>query len=147
MEVSKSTDHLVSRRTVLCGIALIAAGLTAETAAAATTATGVTQAGKKLKLDLTKNAALSKVGGVVQIDLSDGSSIAVVRTAAGTKGLSAISLSCTHNGVTVMQQGTGWTCPAHGSQFALNGKLIQGPARSALQKYPVSATAKTLTIG
>jgi cytochrome b6-f complex iron-sulfur subunit len=147
MEVSKSTDHLVSRRTVLCGVALIAAGLTTEGAAAATTATGVTQAGKKLKLDLTKNAALSKVGGVVQIDLSDGSSIAVVRTAAGVKGLTAINLACTHNGVNVMQEGTSWVCPAHGSEFALSGKLVKGPARSALKKYAVSATAKTLTIG
>ena len=86
MEVSKSTDHLVSRRTVLCGIALIAAGLTAESASAATTAVGVTQAGKKIKLDLSKNRSLAKVGGVVQIDLSDGSSLAVIRNAAGKIG-------------------------------------------------------------
>ena len=147
MEVSKSTDHLVSRRTVLCGIALIAAGLTAESASAATTAVGVTQAGKKIKLDLAKNKSLAKVGGVVQIDLSDGSSLAVIRTAAGNKGLVALNLSCTHNGVTVMQQGNGWICPAHGSQFELNGKLVQGPARSALQKYPISVTGKTAVIG
>ena len=70
-----------------------------------------------------------------------------IRTAAGTKGLSAISLSCTHNGVTVMQQGNEWVCPAHGSQFGLNGKLIQGPARTALQKYPITATATTAMIG
>ena len=147
MEVSKSTDHSISRRGVLCGIALLAVGLTTEAVQAATTAAGVTQAGNKLKLDLTKNKALSKVGGVVQIDLSDGSAIAVVRTAAGVKGISAISLSCTHNGVTVMQQGTGWICPAHGSQFGLNGKLIKGPARSALQRYPIAATATSVTIG
>jgi cytochrome b6-f complex iron-sulfur subunit len=147
MEVSKSTDHLVSRRTVLCGIALIAAGLTAEGAAAATTASGITQVGKKIKLDLTKNPALAKVGGVAQIDLTDGTSIAVVRTAAGVKGLTAINLACTHNGVNVMQEGSLWVCPAHGSEFAINGKLVKGPARSALKKYAVSATAKTLTIG
>ena len=68
---------------------------------------------KKLKIDLTKNKALAKVGGAIQIDLSDGSSIAVVRTAAGTKGLVALSLACTHAGATVMQQGNGWLCPAH----------------------------------
>jgi len=147
MEVSKSTDHLVSRRTVLCGIALIAAGLTTESASAATTAVGVTQAGKKIKLDLSKNRSLAKVGGAIQIDLSDGSSLAVVRIAAGTKGLVALSLACTHAGATVMQQGNGWLCPAHGSQFALNGKLIQGPARTALQKYPITATATTAMIG
>ena len=137
----------ISRRSVFCGVALLAVGLTAEKAEAAVPATGITQVGNKLKLDLTKNKSLAKVGGVVQIDLSDGSSIAVVRTANGTKGLTAISLSCTHNGVTVMQQGNGWVCPAHGSQFGLNGKLIQGPARTALQKYPITATATTAMIG
>ena len=147
MEVSKSTDHLISRRGVLCGIALLAVGLSSEAAAAATNAVGVTQAGSKLKLDLTKNKALAKVGGVVEIPLSDGSVIAVIRTAAGMKGITAINLACTHNGVTVMQQGNGWLCPAHGSQFGLSGKLIKGPARSALQKYPVTATATTVTIG
>lgn len=147
MEVSKSTENSISRRSVLCGIALLAVGLSAEGAEAATTAVGATQVGKKIKLDLAKNKALAKVGGMVQLDLSDGSALAVVRTAAGNKGITAINLACTHNGVNVMPQGTGWICPAHGSQFALGGKLIKGPARTALQKYPVVATATTVTIG
>ena len=141
------SEKELSRRAVLCGAALLAVGLTAEKALAAVPATGVSQVGKKLKIDLTKNKALAKVGGAIQIDLSDGSSLAVVRTAAGTKGLVALSLACTHAGATVMQQGNGWLCPAHGSQFALNGKLIQGPARTALQKYPITATATTAMIG
>ena len=141
------SEKELSRRAVLCGAALLAVGLTKEKALAAVPATGISQVGKKLKIDLTKNKALAKVGGAIQIDLSDGSSIAVVRTAAGTKGLAALSLACTHAGATVMQQGNGWLCPAHGSQFALNGKLIQGPARTALQKYPITATATTAMIG
>ena len=147
MEVNLRTDNSVSRRSVLCGIALLAVGLSAEGAEAATTAVGATQVGKKIKLDLAKNKALTKVGGMVQIDLSDGSAIAIVRTAAGIKGITAINLACTHNGVNVMQQGSGWICPAHGSEFALGGKLVKGPARTALQKYPVVATATTVTIG
>ena len=147
MEVSKNTDKTFSRRSVLCGVALLAVGLSTESASAATTAVGATQAGNKIKLDLAKNKALAKVGGLVQIDLSDGSSLAIVRTAAGAKGISAINLSCTHQGVPVKQQGSGWMCPAHGSQFALIGKLIKGPARSALQKYPVSVTGNSILIG
>lgn len=143
----KLSNTQVSRRAALCGIALIAAGLTTDTAAAATTAVGATQTGKKIKLDLTKNAALAKVGGVVQIDLSDGSSIAIVRTAAGAKGITAINLSCTHNGVPVMQEGSKWVCPAHGSEFALGGKLVKGPARTALQKYAVKVTGNSVVIG
>ena len=141
------SEKELSRRAVLCGAALLAVGLTTEKALAAVPATGVSQVGKKLKIDLTKNKALAKVGGAIQVDLSDGSSLAVIRNAAGNKGLVALNLSCTHNGVTVMQQGNGWICPAHGSQFELNGKLVQGPARSALQKYPISVTGKTALIG
>ena len=137
----------VSRRGVFCGVALLAVGLLPEAAQAAVTAVGVKVVGKKLVLDLKQNKVLNKVGGVVQIDLQDGTSMAVIRTAAGTKGLTAISLACTHNGVTVMEQDGAWICPAHGSQFALNGKLINGPARTALQKFPITATATTATIG
>ena len=143
MELAKE----VSRRSVLCGIALIAVGLLPEAANAAVPAVGVKAKGKKLLVDLKANKVLAKVGGVVQIDLSDGSSIALVRTAPGNKGLSAISLSCPHQGVTVIQQDNQWLCPAHGSQFALGGALVQGPARSALQKYPITATASTAVIG
>lgn len=143
----KNTENSISRRALLCGAALLAVGLTSETAEAATTAVGATQSGNKIKLNLAKNKALSKVGGMVQIDLSDGSSMAIVRTAAGAKGITAINLACTHQGVPVKQQGSGWICPAHGSKFALNGKLEQGPARNALQKYPVSITGNSILIG
>jgi len=137
----------VSRRSVLCGIALIAVGLLPDAANAAAPAVGVKVKGKKLLVDLKVNKALAKVGGVVQIDLNDGSSLAIVRTAPGVKGLTAISLACTHQGITVIEQDNQWLCPAHGSKFALSGALVQGPARSALQKYPITATATTAVIG
>jgi Rieske Fe-S protein len=137
----------VSRRGLLCGIALLAVGLLPEAALAAVPAVGIKQVGKKLQLDLKKNAALAKVGGVVEIGLSDGSTIAVVRTAAGNKGLVAMNLACTHQGVPVAQVGNKFVCPAHGSQFGLDGKVIQGPAQQGLYKYPLTATATTATIG
>ncbi len=137
----------VSRRGLLCGIALVAVGLMPEAALAAVPAVGIKQVGKKLQLDLKKNAALSKVGGVVEISLSDGSTLAVVRTASGAKGLVAMNLACTHQGVPVQQSGNTFICPAHGSQFGLDGKVIQGPARQGLYKYPLTATATTATIG
>ena len=105
------------------------------------------QVGSKLQLDLAQNKPLSKVGGVVVIDLSDGSSLAVIRTTSAVNGIIAMNLSCTHQGVTVMQTGKTWTCPAHGSTFSQVGKVIRGPALQALLKYPVKVTAKTVTIG
>jgi cytochrome b6-f complex iron-sulfur subunit len=138
----------IGRRALLCGAIALAVGVSPSIAEAAVPAAGLTQRKDgKLDIDLTKNPALKKVGGVITIDLSNGSSVAVVRTALGVKGLTVLNLSCTHNGVTVMQNGNQWLCPAHGSQFTLAGKVSQGPARTALFKYPSTATLKTLTIG
>ncbi len=135
----------VGRRALLCGIATLSLGFLPDAAEAAT---GITQ-GKdgKIHIDLKKNKGLAKVGGAVVLGLADGSSLALVRSAAGTNGLNALNLSCTHNGVTVMEQDKKWICPAHGSQFALNGKLVNGPARSALMKYPLKVTSSEAIIG
>ena len=138
----------IGRRALLCGAIALAVGVSPSIAEAAVPAAGVAQRKDgKLDIDLSKNPALKKVGGVITIDLSNGSSVAVVRTALGVKGLTVLNLSCTHNGVTVMQNGNQWLCPAHGSQFTLAGKVSQGPARTGLFKYPSTATLKTLTIG
>ena len=138
-------SHPVTRRALLCGLTAAALGVIPETAQAAN---GITQpSAGKIRVDLKVNKNLAKVGGVVTIPLSNGATVALVRTAAGVKGFTALDLSCTHQGVTVQEQGSKWICPAHGSQFALNGKLVNGPARSALQKYPVSATSAAVIIG
>jgi cytochrome b6-f complex iron-sulfur subunit len=46
----------------------------------------------------------------------------------GLDGLKAYSLICTHLGCTVDLAEEGFTCPCHGSQFALTGSVEQGPA-------------------
>ena len=145
--MSEQVKASVSRRGLLCGMALVGLGLLPEAAFGATPAVGIKAVGKKLQLDLTKNKSLAKVGGVVTIPLSDGSSLAVVRTALGTKGLVAMNLSCTHQGVPVEQVGKKFVCPAHGSQFGLDGAVIQGPAQVGLYKYTLTATATSAVIG
>ena len=137
----------IGRRAVLCGAVALALGVSTDIASASSPAVGIKQVGKKLQLELAKNKALAKVGGAVTFDLCDGSSVAIVRTAATTNGFVAMNLSCTHQGVTVVQQGSSWMCPAHGSQFDKSGKVLRGPASQALYKYPVTATAKLVTIG
>ena len=137
----------VTRRAVLCGAIALTLGLTTDLATASVPASGISQSGGKLKIDLAKNKALAKVGGIVTIDLSDGRTIAIIRTSKAVNGYNSIDLSCTHNGVTVMQQGNNWICPAHGSEFTLPGKVVRGPARTALTKIPLTATAKTVTLG
>jgi Rieske Fe-S protein len=139
----------ISRRSAICGVVLASLGLAMDFAPdAAQAATGITTLKNgKLQITLAANKALAKVGGAVIIGLSDGSEMAVVRTAPGVNGFSALSLTCPHNQATVMQQGKDWICPAHGSEFSLSGKVLRGPARQALGAYPLAATAKTLTIG
>lgn len=98
----------LARRAVLCGAVAVALGLSTDLASASTVAVGAKQVGKKLQLTIAQNKALTKVGGAVTIALSDGSSIAVVRTTSAANGFIAMNLSCTHQGVTVEQQGTNW---------------------------------------
>ena len=137
----------VNRRTLICGVAAVAAlGVTKQSAVAAT---GIkTLANGKTEIDLTANAALKKVGGVVQLEISKYGKVAVVRTSKSTNGFSVINLACPHAGVTVKQSSSGWICkpPGHGSEFALNGALKVGPASSALQSIKFTATTKAVTI-
>jgi Rieske Fe-S protein len=138
----------ISRRGLLCGIGAVAAltfGFAPENAIAAA---GVTKLKNgKYQIDLAANKVLATIGGAVSFTQSDGSPTVVVRTAAGTKGISAVSLVCTHAGVTVQEVDKQWQCPAHGSLFALDGKLLGGPAKSALKKYPVTVSGSKATIG
>tara|TARA_B100000614_G_scaffold254748_1_gene270663 strand:- start:5579 stop:6343 length:765 start_codon:yes stop_codon:yes gene_type:complete len=52
----------------------------------------------------------------------------------------AVSAKCTHRGVAVdpFKKGKGLYCRAHGSQFDVDGRVVRGPARSALKSYDTS---------
>jgi glycine/D-amino acid oxidase-like deaminating enzyme len=70
------------------------------------------------------------VGAVIEVD---GRPTAVFATASGD--LLAVSAVCTHLGCTVEfnpDEAT-WDCPCHGSRFASDGKVIQGPAAVNLE--------------
>jgi Rieske Fe-S protein len=137
----------ISRREVLCGVALLSLG-TAISLDGAVAATGYKiLANGKVEVTLSSNPALAKVGGVLRVDGVNGKSIAVVRTSTAKTGYKAIDLSCTHQGVLVEQSSAGWMCPAHGSQFTLAGKKINGLASGPLKNLTVTTTAKKLTIG
>jgi cytochrome b6-f complex iron-sulfur subunit len=94
-----------------------------------------------LDLNASANSALKSVGGYVYNDniiiahLSDGSYVAV-------------SSICTHQGNTVQYQlnGNEFHCPAHGSNFATNGSVINGPASSALVTYKTSLNGSMLRV-
>jgi Rieske Fe-S protein len=99
----------------------------------------------RVVVTVAKVPGLAKVGGVVNLGTVKGAPVAVVRTGAST--YKAINLSCTHQGTTVNQTGSSWTCPSHGSQFALDGALRRGPAETSLGTVPAILKKGKLTVG
>lgn len=83
-------------------------------------------------LDLSKaeNATLASVGGVL---VRNG--IIIVQPEADV--FVALNRACTHQGTPVNFQATkkNFRCPNHGSEFALDGKPLSGPATVALRQY------------
>jgi cytochrome b6-f complex iron-sulfur subunit len=54
------------------------------------------------------------------------------------EGYAVIGAICTHLGCVVALTGDGFACPCHGSKFALDGKVVKGPAPSPLPWYEVA---------
>ena len=64
--------------------------------------------------------------------------VAAYRDPAGQ--LHVCSATCTHAGCVVHWNSfeTCWDCPCHGSQFDINGQVLQGPAVHPLHKVDIS---------
>jgi cytochrome b6-f complex iron-sulfur subunit len=56
-------------------------------------------------------------------------------------GFTAISLVCTHLGCTVESSADGFSCPCHGSRYDLQGKVLRGPASTALVALRLEITS------
>jgi cytochrome b6-f complex iron-sulfur subunit len=73
-------------------------------------------------------AVISKTAGV------DGAPILIIRTARDS--FTALSTRCAHEGCPVNAPVKGIiTCPCHGSQYALDGKVLRGPTIYPLTRY------------
>jgi Rieske Fe-S protein len=78
-------------------------------------------------------------GGILREGLRK---LAVCRDLEGTLHIS--SASCTHLGCHVHWNSTEqcWDCPCHGSQFAPDGSVLNGPAITPLEKAKLSTRAR-----
>lgn len=156
-------EGLVGRRTVLAGVAGIAAATTlagcGSSSSGGTTAgsgsTGQAAPGSSASAAATPDdkggssgggsgaagAALVDlsavpVGGAVSAQGADGKPLVVSQPTAGT--VVCFSAKCTHQGCTVAPAGKTFQCPCHGSVFdAATGKNVSGPAPRPLTEVPV----------
>jgi Rieske Fe-S protein len=75
----------------------------------------------------------------------DGASVLIVRET--NTAYAALSLLCTHMGCPVNLPIHGiLTCPCHGSEFDLEGKVQRGPAAYPLGRYTTRYNAKQATV-
>lgn len=142
-------DH--SRRNFLigmCGAAALAGLGPALLADDAMAATGIKRKKNgQVVVEVKKVPGLAELNGRVLLGNVKGVPVAVVRT--GPAEYEALNLRCTHQGYTVKADAAGWLCPAHGSQFAVDGELERGPAQSNLATVRSTWNARKgqLTVG
>ena len=73
------------------------------------------------------------------VELERGRKFAVHRAPDGT--LSVLSPVCPHLKCHVAwnESGASWDCPCHGSRFHPDGRVMEGPALEALERFPLEA--------
>jgi Rieske Fe-S protein len=85
------------------------------------------------------------VGGSISSTLN-GDPILLAQPVAGT--VVAFSAICTHQGCVVLPAKTEFDCPCHGSRFdAATGKVLEGPAPSALPEIAVTLDGTSVRAG
>jgi cytochrome b6-f complex iron-sulfur subunit len=138
-------EHLVTRRDFV-SLATISAVTLALTACGAGTdaGTGPTSSGTgTFTVKPADYPALNVVGGAVKVRNSP--PVALVKTSGG---LIAFSLSCPHQGTTVViDNDYTMFCPNHGAMFSATGTWTGGQRTSSLVRLPVALdTGGTATI-
>jgi cytochrome b6-f complex iron-sulfur subunit len=109
-----------------------------------TTSAGGNGGAVDFTLDLTSPtyAALNTNGGSIVKD-----NIIIAKTSTGV--YVAVTSICTHqqyNPIAFESANSRFHCPNHGSNFGLDGSVINGPATAALKKYNTQLTGTSLRI-
>jgi len=148
-----SRREFVRRSAGLLGATVLTAARPGALAAAATALASCTHAadrGRHPLFEATIDVSTLASDGdslVSPAEGFDGTPILVIRSS--TRRFVALSMQCTHEGCPVKPPlGGVITCPCHGSQYDLEGKVRHGPAQFALARYETTfdARSKRLTV-
>lgn len=135
------TQEETSRRDFLCLGAAAAAAACGGCAVLGSRKAAVTTEPRQGVIRLTKEqsaALLASEGSILVKPKGFRDKILVVHLT--DSALYAVSAVCTHKGCTVTyNEDVGRIdCPCHGSQYALDGSVTQGPAKRPLKRYEVT---------
>jgi len=86
----------------------------------------------------------SKLRDFVLIQSPYGFPICIYRISEDT--FSAALMKCTHRGCELNVGGGIYSCPCHGSEFDVKGKVLEGPADKDLQIFKTTTTHENLYI-
>ena len=64
----------------------------------------------------------------------------------GSGGYIALLARCTHQGCQPDPVGDRLVCPCHGSEYSLEGQVLQGPAERSLTRYAVTVEGDDLVV-
>ncbi|MDZ7362368.1 MAG: ubiquinol-cytochrome c reductase iron-sulfur subunit [candidate division KSB1 bacterium] len=103
-----------------------------------------TVANNTITLTIDANSPLAAVGSAALVQAS-GNSLLVARTAQDS--FTAVTAICTHQACVITGYNNQiYTCPCHGSQFNTSGRVVRGPATSALRTFQTQFTNNQLSI-
>jgi cytochrome b6-f complex iron-sulfur subunit len=112
------------------------------TASALPTVSG-TLSGSTITVTVTGTALAT--AGTLALVKTTGGDVLVARTGADT--FVALSAGCTHAACEITGvAGQNFVCPCHGSQFDTSGRVVQGPASTALRQFQTQFASDVLTI-
>lgn len=138
----------LTRRAFMCALPAVPAGLAAGAAALAAGGCAGPRylapvlVGGALVVPL---AALEPSGGVFVEHPRSNRPVYVARTGPGA--YVALHARCTHKGCQPAPVARRMVCPCHGSEFALDGSVLEGPAERPLTRFDVSVAGQDLHVG
>ncbi|PMB39969.1 cytochrome B6 [Fischerella thermalis CCMEE 5205] len=92
-------------------------------------------------------ADLEKNGQLLNGETAAGK-VLIVKDPSNTSQIIAVNPTCTHKGCVVgwNQDQSSFVCPCHGSKFASDGKVTNGPAEKPLSTYTAKVEGKEVLV-